>query len=341
MTTSQTASFSVVPTNVFGTTVDGTAEPYEPPGYHQLSTVWYQWTPAVAGNVRLRVAFTNDDYIQRLMVMTHFTGDTLSNLTQHSTTFFSGEFEINLPVTAGITNQFRFAPDQEVLFPRSDGPFSFTLEYNTPPPNDHFTNRIRLTNDVELIIYRNVVATTEPGETLNHAGGHSVWYEWTPTSPAITHLTHLPRSGSARGDSGVSVYLAWSNQVDQLFLLTNTCSGDLLFYATNGQKYFFQFDKCPVSSSPDFPPEPRWLLSHGFAARALNITYTPTEGASITYLRDHTRAYSISSSTNVTGPWTNHMILGEDIYGGLIYTFKHPQATNYPGCFYGIQPVIE
>src|SRR5215218_647651 len=229
---------TTIPTNVFGTTLDGTVELAEPPGYHHASTVWYEWTPTVAGIIRMRVAFTNGDYPEHDMIVNRFTGNTLTNLTLTDFWYFPPTGEVNFAVVSGVTSQFRFNPYQDMSMPRWDGPFNFTLEYNTPPPNDHFTNRIRLTNDVELINYRNVVATTEPAEPLIHAGGRSVWYEWTPTAPALTtHLTLINPVGEPNLGtySGVSVYWAANGRFDQLVPVTNTCAGDLFFYATNGQ----------------------------------------------------------------------------------------------------------
>jgi hypothetical protein len=338
---------TAIPTNVFGTTVDGTVELAEPPGYHHASTVWYEWTPTVAGIIRMRVFFEKLDYPEKDMIVNRFTGNTLTNLTLTDFWYCRSTSEINFPVVPGVTSQFRFNIAQDMSMPRWDRPFNFTLEYNTPPPNDHFTNRLRLTNDVELITYRNVVATTEPAEPLIHAGGHSVWYEWTPTAPVLTtHLTLINPVGEPNlgTSTGVSVYWAANDRFDQLVLVTNTCAGDVLFYATNGQKYFLQFDVCMTNIYPlgGTLAEPRWLLSHGFAARTLNITYNPTTGATLKILRDPTVHYAIGAKTNLTDPWSHVTNIWSFWWDdNPIITFNHPDATNSPRRFYGVGPVIE
>jgi hypothetical protein len=322
---------TVIPTNIFGTTVDATVEPDEPTAFHQLSTVWYQWTAPVDGNIRLRAYFTNDGHS---LVGGIFTGETITNLTQFASVFAPNYPEANFPVLAGATYQFRFAPDQDTPFPRWDGPFNFTLEYNTPPPNDHFTNRIRLTNDVELISYRYLLATTEPGEPPYHAGGRTAWYEWTPTQPGLT--THLVNPNNF-GSGGVTIYYG---EATNLIYLTNTCDHQVLFYATNGVKYFFQFDSCNNRFYAEDPINQTWVLSHMFASRTLDFSYSPTNGARWTILRDPDIAYSVASTTNLTGPWSEFYNLSADEYGPPTHTFNFPQATNSPVRFYGAQPLL-
>src|ERR1051325_5523550 len=167
-----------VPAAVAGTTVDATFEPNEPQAPYQMATVWYEWVAPTTGILRVRVTDCTN-----AMVGTAFCGSSLENLKNIGVVF--SVREMNIDVQQGLTYQFRVAADQPTPWPLLDCPFVLRLEYNPPPPNDYFTNRIRLSNAVEKISFRNVAATLESWESALAYGGRTVWYQWQPPTNGV------------------------------------------------------------------------------------------------------------------------------------------------------------
>jgi hypothetical protein len=174
---------SGAPVMAAGTTVEGTLEDGEPPVFQMLSTVWYEWVAPAHGSLRVRL-LASSDYMFGQM----YFGNNLPQL-QGYVQFRSGD-EANVEVQQGAAYQFRISTAQPQPEPRLDGPFTLRLEYNSAPVNDHFTNRIRLSNAVERISFRNVLASLEDGESPigSAGGGYSLWYEWRAPASGVAHL---------------------------------------------------------------------------------------------------------------------------------------------------------
>lgn len=136
---------------VTGTSADGTLEAGEPGVYHEFSTVWYEWTAPKNGNLRIRIV--DSPY----MIVQIYRGNALPELRFFAAVYSSQGADVD--VVAGAVYQFRISATHYTPFPRLDGPFTLLLDYNAAPVNDHFTNRIRLTNAVERIFFRNLLAT--------------------------------------------------------------------------------------------------------------------------------------------------------------------------------------
>jgi len=301
-----------VPANVSGTTVDGTLEPGEPRYPYQQSTVWYEWVAPTNGMLRVRITDTEDLTFGKI-----FSGNVLTALTDLAVIVLPSD-EGNVDVQPGVAYQFQIWAYQPEPLPSRDGPFTLRLEYNTPPPNDHFTNRIRLTNRAERIEYRAVGATLEPGETrLNNWGGRTVWYQW-----------RAPESGTVRlsGTGGVGVYAG--TEASRGALLTNRCF-ELTFTAVAGQVYHLVSDDC---STPDRnrPFTHAWNLSLNGASRWENVSRETNGWMALTLSGDATRTYVLEGSANQT----NWIPLETNAAATASRTFRDFTATNTSYRFY-------
>ena len=307
-----------IPAAVTGTTVDGTLEPDEPQVYHELSTVWYEWVAPTNGILRVRitdVGASASGYSGVIMVGSIFSGNTLTNLTKIDGLSSSIPSEANMEVQKGISYQFRIAPDQGTPYPRNDTSFTLRLEYNVPPPNDYFTNRIRLTNRVEHVEYRAVGATLEPEETpIVYSGGRSVWYQW-----------RAPENGTVRilGDGTAGVYSGTEDCRGAL--LTNACrpgyygTDPLTFTVVSGQIYQLVFDDCD-SPNRNRPFTHSWTLSLNGASR-LNLNWETNGVLDLNLYGDPSRSYTVEASTNLKDWASSSWVIQND-------------ATNYPRRFY-------
>jgi hypothetical protein len=302
-----------VPADVSGTTVDGSLEPGEPQAYHQLSTVWYEWVAPRTGIVRVRF----QQYSNLVPIGIVYPGNALGEL--RSLDIFTRLDEANIDVQQGAPYQFRIAANQDTPYPRYDGPFTFRLEYNEPPPNDHFTNRIRLTNRFEFISFRNVAATLEPGEMpLVASGGRTVWYQW-----------RAPESGTVRIVTGAAVGVYTGTDEDRGPLLTNACQPGLNFTALAGQIYQLVFDNCGPTDR-NRPAGHSWTLSLNGASRWENAARETNGWTALTLFGDSGRAYVLEGSTNLTN-WT---ALQTNSAATASQTFQDFTATNFSYRFY-------
>jgi subtilisin family serine protease len=108
-----------------------------------------------------------------------------------------------------------------------------------PPPNDYFTNSIKVAADGGVFFANNRFATKEAGEP-NHAGTNAVgslWWSWTPS---VTTNCFVDTTGSSI-DTVVAVYTGNSVNALQLRVATNNIGLNrqayVTFSATNGATY--------------------------------------------------------------------------------------------------------
>lgn len=171
------SSLSVTGYNYFATREAGEPAFADFPGG---SSVWWSWTPAVSGSVRL---WLTDSHFAIQPQLRLFTGSSVTSL-QWVILNISGD-DRWFSVVAGTEYQIRLDGYQKEA---SD----FVLHLAgprlpTPPPNDDFDLRIAVTGSPVTVIGTTLDATLEPGEP-NTLGG-SVWWSWTATSSGVAHLS--------------------------------------------------------------------------------------------------------------------------------------------------------
>jgi len=182
----QILSGSVV--TVYGTNTYATMETGEPriPGDTGGRSLWYQWQAPASGNVTISTGGSlrpNGFPMDTLLAV--YTGTILTNLTR-----IAASDDDPYPE---VTSQVSFNAVQGVNYIiYVDGANNGTTEADTgiirlsisqilAPPNDNFTNSIRLNGSLLVsVASTNTYATKEAGEP-NHAenaGGASIWFSW-------------------------------------------------------------------------------------------------------------------------------------------------------------------
>lgn len=150
---------------VSGTNVEATLENGE--AYVGTATVWYSWTAPVTANYQIRLLNFNYNLFAQA-----FTGGSLGTLTP----VVAGSSEIVIPATAGTTYQI-------VVYGRdnSEKKFDLNIRQHSIPANDHFANRVVVSQTLPVTLTgSNVEATMEKEETYPEVDeGSSVWYSWT------------------------------------------------------------------------------------------------------------------------------------------------------------------
>jgi len=159
-------------------------------------SVWWSWTSFVSGPATFTTA--GSDFNTLLAV---YTGTDLSNLTAVASNDDAPgggttTSQVDFLATAGTTYQiavdgYHGAAGNVVL--------------NTPPLNDHFTNRIALAGDNATAVGFNVLASREPGEPSHagNAGGKSLWWNWTAPASGLASVTTI----GSTFDTLLAVYL--------------------------------------------------------------------------------------------------------------------------------------
>jgi hypothetical protein len=138
------------------------------------ASVWYDWTPTQTGPATLTLFGSNFD-----TALGVYAGASLDSLSQLGISDDSGSTQqsiLTLDVVAGST--YHVAVDGYL-----GATGTFSLNFNTAPPNDLRGDAIALSGGRPRITGFNTNATTEPGEPT-HAGSlaHSIWYTWTALS---------------------------------------------------------------------------------------------------------------------------------------------------------------
>lgn len=155
-----------------GTRWDATLEGGEPPlDYYSpaLGSVWYSWTAPTNGIFALR---STDRYASEHLAV--FSGSSVSNLIRvaDGTSYQNGtEFQAR----AGVTYHFA------VVGSSLPGYAGFELELTrlSPPRNDRFAGRIRLSGASVSVTASNNGAGLEMGEPVStYMSGQTVWWTW-------------------------------------------------------------------------------------------------------------------------------------------------------------------
>ncbi len=306
---------------VAGTTVDGTLEAGEPQVYHEFSTVWYEWTAPEQGSLRVRIIDSPNTIAEM------YRGNALPDL--HFVGRANSLREANVDVVAGAVYQFRVTVSQDVPFPRVEEPFTLRLEFNAAPVNDHFTNRIRLSNAVERIVFRSLLATLEPGESsvASYGGGHSVWYEWRAPSNGEAHLL----SGSAVGVYNGTLYDR-GTMIASNVLEAGRVSAEVIFNAVAGQVYHLVVDTTGSESQVDGG----FTLTLNGAARLERLVRGSDGTIQVAVIGEWYRYYALETSTNLTH-WAS---ISTNIYIGYdALMLEHVAAPSSAMNFYRVRVV--
>lgn len=243
-------------TTIIGNNLAATTEPGEPissgAGGH---TVWYSWTAPTNGTLVLNqtsgpVIFT-DQYND--IVVTLYTGDSVTNLTGVATNTFGFRYvvpppgPVYFPVWGG-TNYHLAIDSTSTNFGLST--FAIDMSFVPAQPNDGFADRTVLTgNDVDFS-YNPIGASSEPGEPPYQP--HSLWWTWTAPydgTALISGIMYSPAQGFAyTGDSLTNLtlvgqnnpYFLWNAQAGTTYQIaissdwTTQIFGLHLHYYTNG-----------------------------------------------------------------------------------------------------------
>jgi hypothetical protein len=147
------------------------------PGGH---SVWYSWTPSIGAQVVISTCTISPGIDTLLAVYTGSAANSLtpvvSNDERAEDRCHSTDSEVAFDATAGTT--YRIAVDGKG---GSEGEFELVLR--GPAPNDEFSNAEMIESGA-FVSGTTVLATKQAGEPdhAGNAGGHSVWYSWTPSS---------------------------------------------------------------------------------------------------------------------------------------------------------------
>jgi Divergent InlB B-repeat domain len=204
-----------------GTTRFATKEPGEPdhagdPGGH---SVWFTWTPTKSGPVGIDACpglmegpFRSGGGVDALLAV--YTGESVTGLSEVTSARGGlvaepvncdlegrdGATQARFDAVAGTT--YRIAVDAAA---GAEGPF--TLAFERGATNDEFSAARTLEGALPLYgSVDNRFATKQVGEP-DHAGdpgGHSVWFDWTPTASGPVYVSTCTTQGSL--DTLVGVY---------------------------------------------------------------------------------------------------------------------------------------
>ncbi len=208
-------------------------------------SVWFSWTPSSSGPVAISTCAYSE--IDTLLAV--YTGSAVNSLTPVASSDDSsqagcGSTSSAVTFTAAAGTTYKIAVDGK------DGDEgSFELKLKGPPANDDFATPQTLGPALPAYAYEsNVLASKQAGEP-NHAGnagGHSLWYSWTPTSSGPVAVSTCNYNGL---DTLLAVYTG--SAVNSLTPVASNddsseCSGgsgsEVVFTATAGTTYKIAVD---------------------------------------------------------------------------------------------------
>ena len=168
-----------LPINVSGTNVDATSQLGEPDnaGQGPNRSVWYRWTAPSSGPVAITT--NGSDFDTTLGVYTGPAVDTLSLVDDDDDGGFGLDSRVQFNAVSGTTYRISVDGFDSTEF----GDVELSIETPSPPDNDDFADATELDLFGVSDFADNGLATKQAGEP-NHAGnagGHSVWYSFTPT----------------------------------------------------------------------------------------------------------------------------------------------------------------
>jgi outer membrane protein assembly factor BamB len=227
------------------------------PGTH---SVWWQWTAPENASVEIDTSGTQGGTIliggsTYPTLLGVYTGSSLGSLTAVGTQVTGltepleggggsvAYSEVKFEAVAGTAYQINVESQNG-----STG--QTVLSINTDPANDSFSAPRTITGSSASLVDANVNATRQAGESdiLGNAGGHSLWYSWTPpfTGPAGVAAYSYdfdPDVAVYTGTGLGSLNLVQSGQSSSI-VGTTTAAAECLasFSATAGTTYLIQVD---------------------------------------------------------------------------------------------------
>jgi Divergent InlB B-repeat domain len=201
-----------LPQAAFGTTRLATKQAGEPdhagnPGGH---SVWFSWTPASSGPVRIYTcsSFTNTD-----TVLAVYTGSELAALTEVASNDEAADPQ-GFPGCAGANSELVIdavaGTPYRIAVDGADGKVGrFNLNLQGRPANDDFAAAKTLTPDPFVLGYADGstrFATKQAGEPdhAGNSGGHSVWFSWTAPASEPVRISTCGTEGQM--DTLLAVY---------------------------------------------------------------------------------------------------------------------------------------
>lgn len=189
-----------LPVSVNGTTVDSGWQAGEPAilgGSSSSRSVWFNWTPAATGHVRIDVCTSAAVDGAANKVIAVYTGNALGSLVLVKSENTNCQFDFD--VTAGVPQRIAVSGD-------ISGELNFNLKLSSAPPpsNDNYSGAITVGPALPVKVQgNNDFATGEPGEP-DHAefsgAYHSVWYKWkAPATQAVRVRVCADHYGSRLG----------------------------------------------------------------------------------------------------------------------------------------------
>ena len=199
-----------LPANVAGSNVEATVEANEedhyPNVYDSIKSVWYSFTPAASGAVKIDVC----DHAGNTTVVV-YTGTTLGSLTKvaGALLIFNGASRCSISASVSAGTTYMIAVD---AFVES----AFTLEITglVPPANDNFADAETIGPAVPSSLAGTTTgASAEDGEPDHSydspsplAPNQSVWYSFTPASSGQVTFNSCSHTGALTYPSFVAAY---------------------------------------------------------------------------------------------------------------------------------------
>jgi hypothetical protein len=259
------------PSPVSGDTSQATADPSDPTpqcsGSPLAGTLWYSWTPAASGDVRVDLQAGSGT----VPIAAFYTADGSGNLTRHA-------------CTTGGQATFQFTGGQTYLLMVgqytgccSPGPFTLTLTPSgavAAPANDVRSSPQVIGNPPSPVSGDTSQATADPSDPTPQCSGSplagTLWYSWTPAASGDVRVDLQAGSGT--------VPIAAFYTADGSGNLTRhacTTGGQATFQFTGGQTYLLmvgQYTGCcspgpfTLTLTPSAPPPGGELTLTGFFA---------------------------------------------------------------------------
>jgi len=151
-------------------------------------SVWYSWTPSNSGPAVVSTCTLGGSLNPVLAV---YTGSAVNGLTPVASADDGagicsvGDGKASFEASAGTT--YRIAIDGKG---GSEG--GFELRLKARPDNDEFADAKTLAGSLSSLVAGSTAQATKQASEPNHAGdagGHSVWYSWTPSNSGLVHLS--------------------------------------------------------------------------------------------------------------------------------------------------------
>ncbi|MFL5935904.1 MAG: fibronectin type III domain-containing protein [Gaiellaceae bacterium] len=205
------------------------------------ASVWYQWTAADGGQLKIDTATSSFDTL--LGIYTGSAVATLSEVASNNDAKDRITSSVTFAVTAGTTYRIRVDGGGG-----STGTINLHLRETLPGPppvNDDFANAVVLSGqNASRSGDTNVHATVEAGEPTTVAGaptGASVWYRWTPAATGVATID----TATSDFDTLLAVYTGGAvGTLDPL--ASNDDAGvqtsSVTFQATGGTVYQIRVD---------------------------------------------------------------------------------------------------